>query len=85
MLVPHYAGYIPEDRLEKSRRFAVFNAVFAKTFDVSDTSKLRLFVNVQNLGDSYQEDLDRGPSRDSAYVYGPAEMRRVVIGMTWVF
>ncbi len=46
---------------------------------------MRLFVNVQNAGDSYQRDFDRGPNRDSAYVYGPAEMRRVVAGITYEF
>lgn len=85
MLVPHYAGYINEDRLETSRRFGVFNAVVSKTFTVNDSSKVRLFFNMQNIGDSYQKDLDQGPSRDSAYVYGPAEMRRAVVGLTYEF
>ncbi|MEB2363986.1 MAG: TonB-dependent receptor [Bryobacteraceae bacterium] len=85
MLIPHYAGYINEDRLETSKRFGVFNAVVSKTFTVADASKIRLFFNMQNIGDSYQRDLDPGPSRDSAYVYGPAEMRRAVVGLTYEF
>ncbi len=82
MLVPHYAGYIPEDRLERSRRFLVFNTVVSRTFLLKDRSQVRLYFNLQNIGDAYQRDLDRGPSRDSAYVYGPAEMRRAVVGLT---
>jgi outer membrane receptor for ferrienterochelin and colicins len=85
MLVPHYMGYIPADRLETSRRFGVLNAVVSKTFAIADSSTIRLFFNLQNIGDSYQRDLDRGASRDSAYVYGPAEMRRSVIGLTYAF
>ncbi len=85
MLVPHYAGYIDEDRLETSPSFAVVNAVVSRTFDLRDNTKLRLYFNLQNVGDTYQRDLDRGPDRDSAYVYGPVEMRRAVVGMTIEF
>jgi outer membrane receptor for ferrienterochelin and colicins len=85
MSVPHYAGYIPDDRLETSPRFAVVNAVASRTFSVRDRAKLRLFLSVQNLTDQYQRDLDRGPNRDSGYVYGPVEMRRAVAGMTYEF
>ena len=85
MDVPHYAGYIDEDRLETSRRFLVVNAVVSRTFALRNDSKVRLFLNLQNIGDTYQPDLDQGPDRDSAYVYGPFEMRRAVIGMTFEF
>ena len=73
------------DRLERSQRFVVFNAVASKTFEITDTAKLRVYFNLQNAGDSYQRDLDRGPSRDAAYVYGPTEMRRSVMGLTYEF
>ncbi|MCW5964267.1 MAG: TonB-dependent receptor [Bryobacterales bacterium] len=85
MRVPHYAGYIDEDRLERSRSFMVFNLVLSRTFRLGERTLLRCFANAQNVGDRYQPDLDRGPLRDSAYVYGPVEMRRVVIGATWDF
>ncbi len=85
MELAHYAGFIPEDRLENSRDFLVFNIAVSRLFDVTDTSKVRVYFNVQNVGDSYQPDLDRGPHRDSAYVYGPSEMRRAVVGLTYEF
>jgi outer membrane receptor for ferrienterochelin and colicins len=85
MRVPHYAGYIHEDRLETSPRFAVLNGVISRTFPIRDASTLRLYFNMQNIGDSYQRDLDRGPKRDASYVYGPFEMRRAVIGLTYEF
>lgn len=85
MLVPHYAGYIPTDRLEKSCDFAVFNAVLSRAFDVADNSRVRVFVTINNITDNYQPDLDKGPYRDAGYVYGPMQMRRIVMGMTWEF
>lgn len=85
MRVPHYAGYIDEDRLERSRSFLVFNLVVSRTFRLGERTLLRCFANAQNVGDRYQPDLDRGPLRDSAFVYGPIEMRRVVIGTSWDF
>jgi len=85
MEVPHYAGYIPEDRLEISRDFHVFNLVVSRLFRVTDESTMRVFFNLQNAGDDYQPDLDRGPNRDAGYVYGPGEMRRAVIGITYEF
>jgi len=80
--VPHYAGYISEDRLEYTTDFPVFNLVASRVFEVRDSTRVRLYLNVQNIAGEYQPDLDRGPSRDSAYVYGPSETQRVVVGMT---
>ncbi|MBA3974786.1 MAG: hypothetical protein C0504_11290 [Candidatus Solibacter sp.] len=85
MTAPHYAGYIDEDRLETTPRFLTYNTVVSRTFEITERRRLRLFFNVQNMGDSYQRDLDRGPNRDSGYVYGPSEMRRAVAGMTFEF
>jgi outer membrane receptor for ferrienterochelin and colicins len=85
MQVPHYGGFIAHDRLETTKPFYVFNAVVSRTFDLGERSRVRMFFNLQNIGDTYQPDLDRGPSRDSGYVYGPAEMRRAVFGITCEF
>jgi len=85
MLAPHYAGYIPEDRLERTQSFVVVNTVVSKLLAVTDKARLRLFLNVNNITDSYQPDLDKGPRRDSSYVYGPTQMRRVILGLTWEF
>jgi len=59
--------------------------VVSRTFTLRDSTKLRLYFNMQNVGDKYQRDLDQGPDRDSAYVYGPVEMRRSVLGLTYEF
>jgi outer membrane receptor for ferrienterochelin and colicins len=89
MLAPHYAGYIPEDRLQKTPEFAVYNLVFSRAFDLSQSagnqSRMRLYLKVNNLFDAYQHDLDRGPLRDAGYFYGPMSMRAVTLGMTVTF
>jgi outer membrane receptor for ferrienterochelin and colicins len=89
MLVPHYAGYVPEDRLQNSPEFAVYNLVFSRAFDLSrsagNQSRMRLYLKVNNLFDAYQHDLDRGPLRDAGYFYGPMSMRAVTLGMTMTF
>jgi outer membrane receptor for ferrienterochelin and colicins len=85
MAVPHFAGYIPEDRLETSKNFAVFDLVVSKLFDVTDRVRLRLYGKLGNASDAFQPDLDRGPDRDSSYVYGPGAMRQFLIGTTWEF
>lgn len=85
MRVPHYAGYVAQNRLETSSSFMVFHAVVSRTFQLRDSSKLRVYFNLQNIGDSYQRDLDGGPDRDSAYVYGPVEMRRAAVGLAFEF
>jgi outer membrane receptor for ferrienterochelin and colicins len=89
MLVPHYAGYIPQDRVQKTPKFAVYNLVFSRAFDLHRSSgnrrRMRWYVKVNNLFDTYQRDLDKGPLRDAGYFYGPMSMRAVTVGMTMTF
>jgi outer membrane receptor for ferrienterochelin and colicins len=89
MLAPHYAGYIPEDRLQKPPKFAVYNLVFSRAFNLSRSAgnrpRMRLYLKVNNLFDTYQRDLDRGPLRDAGYFYGPMSMRTMALGMTITF
>jgi outer membrane receptor for ferrienterochelin and colicins len=89
MLVPHYAGYIPEDRLQKTPKFVVYNLVFSRAFDLSrsagNSSRMRWYVRVDNLFDTYQRDLDKGPLRDAGYFHGPMSMRAVTLGVTMTF
>ncbi len=71
MKVPHYAGFIPEDRLEKTESFATVDASVSRSFNLASDLKATLRIGVKNLTDSYQSDLDQGPERDAGYVYGP--------------
>jgi len=87
MAVPHYAGWISEDRLEQSKRFAVWNLVMGRTFEPggSERVRLRVYGALMNLTDDVQPDFDRGPLRDSTYIYGPTQMRQATVGLTLRF
>jgi outer membrane receptor for ferrienterochelin and colicins len=89
MLAPHYAGYIPEDRLQKTPNFAVYSLLFSRAFDLSRRAgkrpRMRLYLKVSNLFDTYQRDLDKGPLRDAGYFCGPMSMRTLTLGMTMTF
>lgn len=86
MEVPHYAGFIPEDRLDESPSFT--------TFDVGATwmiplgrpgQQISLTGGVRNLTNEFQEDLDQGPNRDAGYVYGPRFPREFYVGVGYDF
>jgi outer membrane receptor for ferrienterochelin and colicins len=85
MNVPHYAGYIEEDRLETTETFWVLNAKLAKSVSLTQNNKVGLFVGIFNILDSYQKDLDQGIFRDSGYVYGPTKPRSYYAGFEFSF
>ncbi len=87
MHVPHYAGYIPNDRLETTAGFSTLDLVWSRRFAIGsgNRQRMRLYVKLSNLFDSYQRDLDRGARRDAGYFYGPVEMRTIAIGMSMSF
>ena len=76
MQAPHYAGYIASDRLETTPSFVVFDVALARAIAVPG-GRLKIGVTARNLTDAYQRDLDRGPLRDAAYVYGPRFPRAI--------
>ena len=84
MVVPHYAGFIDEDRLETTGDFLTVSLGVSRAFEIRG-HELEVSLAGKNLTDEYQEDLDRGPARDSAYVYGPRLPRTlsVSIGFEW--
>ena len=51
----------------------------------TEAGQMRLFVALDNLLDDYQDDLDKGPLRDSGYVYGPMFGRTVRVGVSMEF
>lgn len=55
-----------------------------KTYLLSD-SRLKFSLGVKNLTDTYQKDLDEGPDRDPAYVYGPILPRTIYFGIETSF
>ncbi|MBQ4083264.1 MAG: TonB-dependent receptor [Bacteroidaceae bacterium] len=80
MIVPHYAGYITEDRMETTPHFFDLNVKFNYTFVLHDHIKLQVNTGVQNILGHFQSDLDQGEFRDSGYFYGPTQPRTVFVG-----
>lgn len=50
----------------------------AYSISFGERTELELSLGVQNLFDSYQRDLDSGPERDAAYIYGPTLPRTLL-------
>ena len=81
MPVPHYAGVIDENRLERSPSFVTWDAGVSRELGTWGGRMVTLTVNGRNLTNAYQRDLDQGPLRDAAYVYGPRFPRSFAFGL----
>ena len=81
MIVPHYAGYIANDRMETTPHFCDLNIKAGYTFILRNHINLQLNAGVQNILNSFQGDLDRGENRDSGYFYGPTQPRTYFVGI----
>lgn len=77
MIVPHLAK---ESRMKETPQFFDANLKLNYTFLLRDHLKLQLNCGVQNLFNSFQKDLDKGPERDSGYFYGPTQPRTFFVG-----
>lgn len=92
MDVPHVVsnpmtGNLLRNELTRSDPFVAVDAGLSYTISVShhDHSKFKVFAGVKNLFNSFQDDLDNGPFRDPAYVYGPRFPRTVYAGLSIEF
>lgn len=85
MTVPHYAGYIDEDKLETTPSLWVVNIKLNRSINITENSNVSLSLGVYNVLNSYQKDLDKGVDRDSGYVYGPAKPRSLYLGFEFSF
>lgn len=81
MIVPHYAGWIEKDRMERTPDFFDLNIKAGYTFILRDHMNLELAAGVQNILDSFQSDLDKGEFRDSGYFYGPTQPRTIFLSL----
>ena len=66
MVAPHLTGYIAASRLEHTPRFFTVDGSVGRAI-----GPLTIAMVGRNLTNAYQRDLDQGPLRDAAYVYGP--------------
>ena len=85
MAAPHYAGFIESARLERTPVFTTVDASYSRPLLTQGERTVALSINARTLTDAFQRDVDQGPLRDSAYVYGPRFPRSVSAGLRVAF
>ncbi|MDD4683700.1 MAG: TonB-dependent receptor [Bacteroidales bacterium] len=81
MLVPHYAGYIPADKLETTPHFFDLNLVASYDFKLKEDLMFQIAGGIKNIFNAYQRDFDQGIDRDAGYIYGPMLPRTIFISL----
>lgn len=81
MLVEHHSGYIEANRTERTRSFLDLGFKASYDFSLYKGTVLQVNAGVQNLCNAYQDDFDKGPDRDSGYIYGPGMPRSLFVGV----
>lgn len=81
MLVPHYAGFIAEDRLENTSDFHIIDLRLEFKLGRMAGLPLSTVLSARNITDDYQQDFDRGLDRDAGYVYGPRTPRTLSLAL----
>ncbi|MBI6120998.1 TonB-dependent receptor [Salegentibacter maritimus] len=81
MIAPRVVSETGFIKLIDTEDFLDMTAKFTYHFDPIENFHVELSGGVQNLFDSYQNDFDQGPLRDSDYIYGPNRPRTVFIGL----
>lgn len=82
MLVQHLEGSgTAVDAAVDTRRFFDMNLKVSYDFKILNHSSLQLNAGLQNIFNAYQHDFDRGPLRDSGYIYGPTTPRSIFAGI----
>jgi outer membrane receptor for ferrienterochelin and colicins len=84
MRVLHLAGggSIQTDRVVQTPSFLEHHLRLSRTDKMMDGRlQLESFIGGRNMTDARQRDFDRGPYRDSNYVYGPGMPRTFFMGI----
>lgn len=83
MLVQHLAGSGTEtDKAVTTPLFFDASARITYTFRLYNRVNLDVWAGISNIFNSYQNDFDLGPQRDSGYIYGPALPRSINVGVS---
>lgn len=83
MTVQHIAGSGTDiDLAVRTQSFFDASLKLTYTFRLYNRVNLDLNAGISNIFNSYQNDFDCGPLRDSGYIYGPALPRCVSIGVS---
>ncbi len=71
--------------LKRSPTFVDAGFFVERNWVLTKRMRLESSLGVQNLFNSFQRDLDTGPNRDAAYVYGPLRPRTLLLSLRWVY
>ena len=83
MTVQHMEGSGTDvDLAVRTQSFFDASVKLAYTFRLFNRVNLEVSAGVSNIFNSYQNDFDLGPTRDSGYIYGPALPRSVNAGVS---
>jgi len=75
----------PDLILERSDSFTEIDLGLSYRLLLKNGLNIKFNLGVRNVLDAYQEDLDVGPDRDPAYVYGPIRPRIMYVGFETAF
>lgn len=83
MLAKHFGGAegVEFDKTEKTKSFIDVTAKLSYFINLNSKNKLEINGGVQNIFNQIQKDYDRGPNRDSEYIYGPTLPRTYFVGI----
>lgn len=83
MLAPHFAGAegVTRDETVKTKSFFDTTIKLSYFFNINSTNKIEINGGIQNMFNQIQKDYDKGPDRDSEYIYGPSLPRTFFIGL----
>jgi outer membrane receptor for ferrienterochelin and colicins len=82
MLVQHYeSSGTPVDVEVNTPTFWDMSMKLSYNFNIAKRIQMNLNAGMINIFNQFQKDLDPGPKRDSAYIYGPSLPRSIYFGI----
>lgn len=81
MLVPHVISNTGFLELNDVNAFFDLNLKLETHIDFKEDFRVTISGGMKNIFDSYQDDFDVGPLRDSDYIYGPNSPRSLFLGI----
>lgn len=72
---------VEKDVTVKTRSFVDMTVKLSYFFNLNATNKVEINGGIQNMFNQIQKDYDKGPNRDSEYIYGPSLPRTFFIGL----
>ena len=81
MDVPHLAGFIVENTMEKTPEMIEIGLNASYDVNIADKVKIEISGGIKNIFNSYQKDFDQTLYRDPSYIYGPTQPRTVFVGL----